>query len=171
MIGSAASRGYRGWGLLLAGLLILGVTSFSSLAAAEEEKERPAMTGFSEQITFFYYKDLDQAAGFYGGVLGLKLKLDLGWAKLYSVTDSATVGLVLEGKGFHRALDGEKPVMLSLVVEDVEAWFRKLEASGVPILRPLTEEAAEKRENRAPVRSFLVSDPGGYSVEIFAWRK
>lgn len=139
-----------------------------AMADGEEMDQRsiPAITG---QVTFFYYKDLDRAAAFYGETLGLKLTLDLGWARLYAVSETATVGIVEDGPGYHAATEGDKPVMLSIVTDDVDGWYARLSGAGVTILSHLKPLETNGNSNRAPVRAFLVEDPGGYTIEFFTW--
>ena len=56
--------------------------------------------------------------------------------------------------------------MLSLVVNDVDAWYEKVTANtDVVILKEIYNNKS------APIRAFLVQDPGGYSVEVFQWVK
>jgi lactoylglutathione lyase len=112
-----------------------------------------------EQITFFYYKDLDEAARFYGEVLGLEMVIDQGFAKVFRVAGSAFVGVVDEQKGAHRA-NAIKPVELTLVVDDPDAWYAYLKAKGV-------ETINEPHDVQNPnLRCFLLQDPEGYLIEI-----
>jgi len=55
--------------------------------------------GVALQITFLYYKDLNEAIQFYENVLGFKLAIDQGWSKIYHVTGNAHIGLVDETRG------------------------------------------------------------------------
>lgn len=122
------------------------------------------MKGLSEVgvegvITFLYYRDLEAAARFYEDVMGFELTFDQGWAKIYRATDSAHVGLVDEGRGYHRASPA-KPVMVTLVVPDVDAWYRYLRKRGVETLN----EPHDVEE--IGVRAFLLEDPEGYVIEV-----
>ncbi len=147
--------------------------------AISNEMDEEPMPNITGQVTFLYYTDLasasnfESAAEFYGGVLGLEVAHDLGWARLYAVSDTATVGIVKDGSGYHAATNGEKPVMLSIITDDVDGWFARLQEAGVTILSPLkpleTKLKSGNSPDRAPVRGFLVEDPGGYTVEIFTW--
>lgn len=115
------------------------------------------------QITFLYYKDVAAVAPFYERTLGLKKTFDEGWVKIYQISSTSYVGLVDETRGYHRVAE-KKPVMLSIVTRDVDAWFRYLKAAGVKILSDL------KESTKSPTRGFLVEDPGGYTVEFFQWQ-
>lgn len=110
------------------------------------------------QITFLYYADLEPAARFYGQVLGLPQVADQGWAKIYQVGPGAFVGIVSGERGFHRP-QPRNAVLLTLVVDDVQAWYQALQAAGVRILR----EPA--RHEDIGVECFFFEDPGGYALE------
>ena len=120
-------------------------------------------------VTFFYYKDLDAAARFYSDVLGLKATTDMGWVKIFQVSATSSVGLVQDGRGFHAVAD-DKPAMLSIVTDDVDAWYQELVDAGVPILKDLPPAESELDPNPAPVRGFVAEDPGGYTIEFFTWQ-
>lgn len=150
----------------LTGLCLAGAI-FASLPVMAEEL--PEIDG---QVTFLYYASLKAPARFYGETLGLEMTLDLGWARIYRVSEGASVGIVGEGRGFHPPGKGDEAVMVSIVTPDVAAWFARMRAADVPIETPLQPEAGEAAdEGAAPVRSFLVRDPGGYIVEFFEWRE
>jgi predicted enzyme related to lactoylglutathione lyase len=111
------------------------------------------------QITFLYYADLAPAAAFYGETLGLPLVLDQGWAKIYRVAAGAHLGIVTGAAAFHQPQE-HNAVLISLVVADAAAWCARLQAAGVPILRPLAERP------EIHLRTCFVQDPGGYAVEL-----
>ena len=76
------------------------------------------------------------------------------------------MGLVKEGEAGYHKVQESNAVMLSLVVDDVDAWYKKITAyPDVAILKEIYNN-----EN-APIRAFLVEDPGGYSLEVFQWVK
>ena len=120
-------------------------------------------------VTFFYYEDLDAAARFYREVLGLETTTDMDWVRIFQVTETSSVGLVQDGRGFHR-VSNDKPAMLSIVTDDVDAWYRELVDADVPILKPLPPADSGRDPDRAPVRGFVAEDPGGYTIEFFAWQ-
>ena len=154
-------NGLQRFGALLALLLIVPA------AVAADDHRRASM---DETITFFYYKDLAAAEVFYAELLGLEKTMDEDWVKIFRITTTSFVGLVQDGRGFH-AVTEDKPAMLSIVTDDVDAWYRLLFDSDVVIrteLRPAEQKAAA---GRAPVRGFVAEDPGGYTVEFFIWHK
>jgi lactoylglutathione lyase len=110
-------------------------------------------------ITFLYYDDLEEAARFYEDVMGFEKTVDQGWAKIYRVAGEAHVGLVDGSRGYHRP-SPSKPVMITVVVDDVDAWFRYLKGKGVKTL-------SEPRDHdEIGIRAFLLEDPEGYVIEI-----
>jgi len=146
--------------------LVLLLVLYSPLSAAEETKMK-AMEG---TVTFFYYEDLAAAATFYGEVLQLSLTMDEDWVKIYQITPTSSVGLVKQGRGFHDVAE-DKPAMLSMVTEEVDAWNARLKAANVTILKDLPPPATQPGPGSAPVRGFIAEDPGGYTIEFFAWQK
>jgi lactoylglutathione lyase len=110
-------------------------------------------------ITFLYYDDLEDAVRFYEDVMGFEKTVDQGWAKIYRVAGDAHVGLVDGSRGYHRP-SPSKPVMITMVVEDVDEWYRHLRGRGV-------ETLTEPRDNEEiGIRAFLLEDPEGYVIEI-----
>ena len=120
---------------------------------------RPDLASLHSQITFLYYEQLDVAARFYGQVMGLKLVEDQTWAKIYQVSERAFVGLVDGARGFHQP-QAKNAVMLTLVVDDVAAWFEYLKAHDVPVIKP------PATSNELQIEYCFVEDPGGYVIEI-----
>ena len=111
-------------------------------------------------ITFLTYEDVAVGDRFYREVLGLSLIEDQGWAKVYRIHGSAHVGIVSARRG-----PIDKPVgsgtLLSIVVEDVDAWYETLRnESSIEILGP------PAMVGELPVYSVLLLDPDGYDVEI-----
>ena len=108
--------------------------------------------------TFFYYKDVDTAAKFYGNILGFELAMDLDWVKTFKISSNVYLGLVNEKKGYHRS-SVDKPVMITLAVEDIEGCYKTLISKNVV---PLSEL---KTHHELGFRLFLIEDPEGYILE------
>ncbi|NLE75818.1 MAG: VOC family protein [Chloroflexi bacterium] len=119
----------------------------------------PTRPGVDALITFFYYKDFDRAVRFYGETMGFELTVDQGWSKIFRVTGNAHMGVVDEKRGYHKA-NAIKPVELTLVVGDADAWYAYLTAQGVPTLNT-PHDVPE-----LALRLFLLQDPEGYVIEI-----
>ena len=113
----------------------------------------------TSSIVFLYYRDLTAALEFYRDVLGLELEIDQGWCKILKIVPNASVGLVDETQGSLKTAE-EKPVMLTLVVDDVDGWYTKVKDAGAEIVNPprLMEEIG--------VYGFFLKDPEGYTLEI-----
>jgi catechol 2,3-dioxygenase-like lactoylglutathione lyase family enzyme len=148
--------------MLVLAAFIAGPFAYASDAAAE-----PA--AIESTVTFFYYDDLEVQIPFYEGLLSLKPTLVEDWVRIYRITETSSVGLVKNGRGFH-AVSADKPAMLSLVTPDVDAWYAKLVEAGVKVLKELPPPADPGQPGAAPVRGFIVEDPGGYTIEFFHWR-
>ena len=96
-------------------------------------------------ITFLYYNDLPSACAFYESALGLALVVDQGGCKIYAITPQSWVGLVDAEHGTHKPAT-DKPVILSFVTDDVDAWHAHLTKLGAPMFRPLgTSQAIDAR--------------------------
>ncbi|MEM6576002.1 MAG: VOC family protein [Pseudomonadota bacterium] len=154
-------------------LSVLGSTATAVLAdspAGASLADQPPVDAFEGTITFLYYDDLAAATHFYGETLGLKLTMDEPWVKIFRLTEGSSVGLVKNGHGFHE-VKPDKPVMLSLITSEVDRWYELLKRGGVPVIKPLPAPDAGPDSSGAPIRGFIVSDPGGYTVEVFSWRQ
>jgi hypothetical protein len=157
-------------GLLLAVCTIIGVTSTAyagdtrsvmGTTAVPDATQQPPI---ASQMVMFYYDDLAAAEEFYGTILGLDKTQHFGWAKLFRVSAGAEVGIVKSGSGAYHAAQRNNAVMLSIVTTDVHAWYARLKAAkGVRFLAEISSGQS------APIRNFMIEDPGGYTVEFFQW--
>jgi hypothetical protein len=116
------------------------------------------------QVVMFYYKDLSEVDRFYGKVLGFEKTLDYDWIKMFKTSADATVGLVAESEGAWHQVQEKNAVMLSIVTSEVDAWYDRLrQKDGIIFLKEIGDGG--------PIRSFLIQDPGGYTIEFFEWLK
>ncbi len=111
------------------------------------------------QVTFLYYDELAPIADFYEQVLGLELVEEQGFAKIYRSAPQAFIGLVAGERGFHQP-NPESAVLVTLAVDDVDAWYERLRTRGVKIVRELATH------DSIQVRCFFMEDPGGYTIEV-----
>ena len=111
------------------------------------------------QITFLYYQDLAPVVTFYEEVMRFEKVEDQGWAKIYRVHGNAFLGIVAGDQAFHRPQE-KNAVLITLVVDDVPAWYQTLKDKGVTMLSDLREVPSIQ------VRCFFCEDPGGYSLEV-----
>jgi len=131
-----------------------------NLQTAEQDHSMPTI---DSQTVMFYYDDLQPASEFYGQILGLEKTLDFDWVKFYRISETSHVGIVRAGDGAYHSPQSNNAVMLSIVTSEVDAWYERLKSvDKVDFLQDI-------HSGDAPVRSFLVQDPGGYTVEFFQW--
>ena len=93
------------------------------------------MKDIEGMITFTYYNDIENATEFYRETLGFTEVMNREWVKIFKVGKDSHIGLVNAEKGYLKP-QAEKPVMLSVFVEDVDAWYRMLEEKGVKTNHP-----------------------------------
>jgi predicted enzyme related to lactoylglutathione lyase len=142
-------------------LMVLGVN-----ASSDNKEKTMNKSDIAESYVMLYYKSLDAPRNFYANILGLEASYEDDWVSLYRITENSFVGTVKEGEAAYHKVQNNNAVMLSLVVDDVDAWYKKITAHPeVLILKEIYNN-----EN-APIRAFLVEDPGGYSLEVFQWVK
>ena len=140
----------------------LELTTASASPPASGCSALPAVPSIESQVTMLYYEDLDAAAEFYGNVLGLEKTFDWEWVKFYRTGPSSNVGIVKEGDGAYHTVQERNAVMISLVTSEIDAWYERLDGRpDVEFLKPIGDGGG--------IRSFLMADPGGYTVEFFQW--
>jgi len=110
---------------------------------------------FNASVTFCATDDLGATGFFYEKILGLELALDQGTCRIYRVAGCGFVG-------FCSRLEAPKPdgIILTLVTEDVDGWFEKIQAAGVVVDKPPTHNPDYN------IYHCFVRDPNGYAVEI-----
>jgi len=99
-----------------------------------------AMKGIEGMITFTYHEDIETADRFYGETLGLERVMDRDWVKIFKLGVDSHVGLVDSERG-HLKPSEEKPVMLTIIVEDAEEWHKELTEKGVKTNHPPKESS------------------------------
>ncbi len=114
-------------------------------------------------ITFFYYNDLKKANTFYGEILGFQKVIDVDFAQVYKICEGVHVGLVDGERGSIRP-STEKPVMLSLFVENLDEWYQQIKNKGIDISEP-------KQPAYLDMRVSFLKDPEGYIIEFLEWLK
>jgi predicted enzyme related to lactoylglutathione lyase len=110
-------------------------------------------------LTFFYYKDMVKAGEFYEKIMGFELVQDQKWAKIFKVADNAFMGCVDGNIGYHKH-DPTKPVMLTVIVDDPDAWYEHFLENSVETLNKPHDDV------ELNMRIFLLHDPEGYVIEI-----
>lgn len=143
--------------------LALAAALLPCVVSAQPAPSRPPSLGLQANITFLYYHDVPRAQRFYEDILGLPLTVDQGYAKIYRVSATSYVGLVDQAQGLHRSAP-QKPVTLSFVTADVDAWYAYLRGRGVEMVHALADGT------RQPTRGFVAKDPEGYYLEFETFR-
>ncbi len=101
--------------------------------------------------------DPDDAHAFYGELLGLDIRMDMGWIRTYGSSEGMTVQMSVMTQG-----GSDSPVPdLSIEVDDVDAVLEKARAMALPITYGPTDEPWG-------VRRFFVRDPFGKLVNILS---
>lgn len=113
---------------------------------------------FDQQITFLKTLDLEATARFYEGILGLPLKLDQGTCRIYKVSSDGYLGFCQQKEPLAKI--DPRPVIVTLVTQDVDGWYERLRARGV-----LFEKPPAVNPDYEIYHCFL-RDPNGYLVEI-----
>ena len=114
-------------------------------------------TGISLQISWVYTQELDSTAKFYTETLGLDCIRESDSARIYATAENAAIGLC---RVFGDRVVEPKGGMISLVTDDVDAWYRKLVSTGADIAAP------PRRLPQFGIYSFFITDPNGYIIEF-----
>ena len=142
-------------------VVILALAATLAACAADGGRMMNAPS-IASSTTMFYYDDIGPASHFYGEVLGLEKTLDWEWVRFFSTGPASSVGVVTVGDGAWHQVQDRNSVMLSLVTDDVDAWYERLvDRDDVTFLKDIRDGGG--------IRSFLLEDPGGYTVEFFQW--
>lgn len=115
--------------------------------------ERPSI---AQQITFLGASDLGATATFYEKILALPLVLDQGTCRIYRTAGGAYLGFC---KHLPVARAG-RHVIVTLVSQEVDAWYEYLLNKGVEIEKP------PGLNPNYDIYHFFVRDPNGYLVEV-----
>ena len=133
-------------------MIRFGITD--SLRGFILKKHAAAING---QISWVYTQDLDSTACFYAELLGLKCSRDEGAARIFATGDNAWIGVC---QAFADRVVEPKGGMISIVSDDVDAWYQRLVDIGVSIDQP------PHRLEQFGIYTFLVKDPNGYLIEF-----
>lgn len=105
-------------------------------------------------ITFLRVRDLTTSSAFYGRGLGLDLVLDQGGCRIFRLTDSAFLGVC------ERADPGHSGVVITIVTDEVAAWFDRFVAAGATCDGPPRDNPEYR------IHHFFATDPDGHTLEV-----
>lgn len=114
-------------------------------------------TSINAQISWVYAWDLNSAAEFYSDILGFECSRNEGDAMIFKTGEGAFIGLC---RAFAERVVEPRGGMISIVTDDVDAWYRRLLDKGLVIDKP------PHRLEQFAIYSFFVSDPNGYVIEF-----
>ena len=110
---------------------------------------------FDQTITFLHTTDIKRTAQFYEKTLELLLVRDQGVCRIYKTSANGYLGFCT-----HLEMTRQEGVILTLVTEDVDGWYKRLKEKGVEI-------AARPSHNpKYQIYHFFFKDPNGYTLEI-----
>lgn len=113
----------------------------------------------SSIVTFLYFHDLAGARAFFENTLNLELAYDTGWAGIWKVGPAAYIGAVdICSASVDTRAKGR--VLISLTVEDVSVWHKRLKNAQVEDITKIRCSAG------SGVRSFFFKGPEGYDFEV-----
>ena len=104
-----------------------------------------------------YTHSLESTAEFYAGTLGLECLRDSGTARIFAVGENAAIGVC---EAFADRVVEPQGSLVSIVVDDVDAWYRRLAARGAEI------ESPPHRLEAFNIYTFFVRAPDGYRLEF-----
>jgi predicted enzyme related to lactoylglutathione lyase len=143
--------------------LIIGLAGPGSWPARAAETPLHEF-GITANNFMFYHEDLEAAAKFYEEVIGLRKVLDYGTAKMYRLAGTSYITLV-RGRSDRHNLGPSKPVTVSLITDDLQAWHSHLTGQGVPI------EHEQLSSDGLAQNSFVALDPAGYFLQFLRFNK
>lgn len=108
----------------------------------------------TSQITFLYFKELEKASKFFEDIMQFKLVIDQGPAKIYRVSNKAFIGIVDEKVGYCKTSD-DNAVLITLVANDVEAWYERVKQSDE--VTSITDVEIRKQFG---IKGFFFEGPG-----------
>ncbi len=118
-----------------------------------------SILNLSSQITFLYFKEIDNAKKFFDEILQLEMVCDQGWAYVWKTGKESFVGAVDSSKGSIKT-ENRGGVLISLTVtniEEVYESFKKLNLDSCTEIKEMKDIG---------LKSFFFKGPEGYDFEI-----
>jgi len=120
---------------------------------------RPENLGVRATVQWLYFADTAEANDFYGRVLGVPPIVDQGWAWAFPLSATGFLGVVDGARGLHQVTE-DKGVTMSFIVNDVEAWYSRMQA-----VEDFEWRSDAIGDESGLVRVFVGYDPEGYFLE------
>lgn len=114
------------------------------------------LSPIEHQITFFYTSNLAETAHFYEKILGLPLVLDQGSCRIYRTSSNAAIGFCQKSS----VVLVTESVILTLITQDVDAWYQHL------IHQEVLFDAPPHENSDYRIYHCFLRDPNGYRIEI-----
>ena len=130
------------------------------MAAEASDPGKKFFAGIEQNIVWLYSEHLDRLAGFYASVLELPQVLDQGNCRVFRLSPTGFLG-ICNTPGRPR---GTKGMMITLLVEDVDAAHEHYSRRGIVFDGPPHENAG------GTIRSCFFRDPEGYWLELQEFR-
>jgi predicted enzyme related to lactoylglutathione lyase len=111
----------------------------------------------SSQISWVYTRDLEGTSEFYAAILGLECLRDEGSARIFRTAPGACIGVC---EAYADRVVEPRGCMISIVTDEVDAWYRRLRERGLEIDQP------PHRLEAFGIYTFFVEDPNGYVIEF-----
>lgn len=108
-------------------------------------------------------KDVQATKAFYVDNFRFKVSFDADWYCHLQSSEDPKVNIAIL-KGDHETIPTEgrgstASLILNFEVEDVDAEFERIKRAGLPLLKPLTDEAFGQRH-------FITRDPNGVLIDV-----
>lgn len=113
-----------------------------------------AVPSLDAGITFLKVADLERSHRFYSESLGLPLIVDQGGCRIYRLAGDAYLGVC------EREDVTPSGVIVTLVTNDVDGWYRRLIDAGAEVDGP----PRDNEEYR--IHQFFAKDPDGHVLEV-----
>lgn len=111
-------------------------------------------------ITWVYTSDLAGTAKFYAETIGLAVAMEQKGTSIFHVGRDGFLGVCTVRPG--RSIE-PKGVVITLVVDDVDAWYERLTSAGLRMQKPLENPEFD-------IYHFFATDPNGYLLEFQTFR-
>lgn len=110
-------------------------------------------------IVFMGTRDMEKTHWFYSGLCGLKVYLDQGGCRLYSVEGGGKIGFC------SHMTSGDNETLLTLVTDRVDEIYGVFANEGVEV------DGEPRLNKKYGLYHFFAKDPDGHRVEIqkFLW--